>query len=246
MTQLWQGDRVVPVTRVEVMPNVITQVKNDKVDGYQALQIGYGFKKAKNIAKPQRGHLLKSGQETLRYLREFRTATSDFKIGDVITADTFSPGETVNVSGVSKGKGFQGVVKRWGFHGFRKTHGNKDQERHSGSVGAKGPAHVFKGIKMGGHMGDDNVTTTNLKIVEVDVANNLLFIKGALPGARHSLLVITGTGELKVNQNVKAEEVPATVEEVKAEETKVEEIKVEEAPIEEVKTEEATQDILEK
>jgi len=234
MTQVWVNDKVVPVTPVLAGPCVITQIKNQANDGYDALQVGFGSRKEKNIRKPQLGHLLKSQAKNVRHLREFRMESlPEVKLGDVIKVDTFVPGDIIYVTGISKGKGFQGVIKRHGFHGFRKTHGNKDQERHSGSVGPKGPAHVFKGTRMGGHMGDEQVTTRNLKVVSIDEVNNLLYIKGALPGSVNSLVIIKGQGELKIANpevqtpvEVKEEVLVAADQEAAAVAT---EIKVEEA-----------------
>jgi len=241
MTQIWEGDKVVPVTPVQAGPCFVVQVKNKDNDGYSALQVGFDTKKEKNIKKPQKNHIAKSGVNNLKYLKEFRDDSfSEVKVGDVITVETFTKGEIVDAAGVSKGKGFAGVVKRHGFHGFRKTHGNKDQERASGSVGPKGPAHVFKGTRMGGHMGDENVTTRNLQIAEIDSANNIIYVRGALPGAVDSLIAICGDGELKisVNKTAKDEEVVATTateetsvvadDNVESIETKNEEIKNEE------------------
>lgn len=199
MTQIWSGDKVVGVTPVLAGPCVITQVKIKTRDGYEALQLSYGERKAKNINKPQLGHL-KNLNIKPAHLREFRTDKAEtFKVGDVVTVGTFQSGDIINVTATSKGKGFQGVVKRHHFHGFRKTHGNKDQERMGGSIGPKGPAHVFKGMRMGGRMGGARVTTTNLEIVKVDEANNILFIKGAVPGAVNGLVLIAGSGDLQVN-----------------------------------------------
>jgi len=210
MTQTWRGDEVVSVTKVKAGPCIIVQVKTGEKDGYQALQIGFGNKKKKNIRKPQKGHLEKlksknSKLETnLRYLREFRFNNSgdsrktEVKIGDIIDVSTFKPGDKVKATGVSKGRGFQGVVKRHGFKGQSKTHGTKDQVRMPGSIGATGPAHVFKGVRMPGRMGGDRVTVKNLEIIEVDEKNDILLIKGAIPGARNGLILIQGDGELKL------------------------------------------------
>jgi len=231
MTQVWKGDAVIGVTRVQAGPCLVTQVKNEENDGYKAVQVGYGEKKEKNIAKPQLGHLKKAGRlagqkkkTEIRYTREFRlnkkgrNETAEVKAGDIIDVTTFEPGDAVKVTGVSKGKGFQGVVKRHGFSGQKKTHGNKDQLRMPGSIGATGPAHVFKGMRMGGHMGNERSTTTNLEVVEIDKDNNILLIKGSVPGARNSLVMIEGPGELKVASLKTEEETPAkAVEEEKTE-----------------------------
>ena len=184
MTQIWKGNDVVAVTKVQVGPCVVTQVKDNNKDGYNAAQIGYGEKKEKNIAKPQKGHLAKLKTQNsklktnLRYLKEFRiTDDVNLNIGDVIDASAFEQGDIVKVSGTSKGRGFQGVVKRHGFHGQNKSHGTKDQLRMPGSIGATGPAHVFKGVRMPGRMGGDKVSVNNLEIVEIDKENNILYIK---------------------------------------------------------------------
>lgn len=223
---MWSNDKVSAVTTVKAGPCVIAQVKNKDKDGYEALQFTLGERKEKNISKPQLGHFKKAGVKPA-HVKEFRfKGAGEFKIGDVVSVGTFVVGDIVNVCGTSKGRGFQGVVKRHGFHGFRKTHGNKDQERMSGSVGPKGPAHVFKGTRMGGRMGGDRVTTTNLEILALDEANDLIFIKGAIPGAINSLVMIDGKGEMKVN--LKKEEAPVVEETAVTEEALV---------VEEVKTE---------
>lgn len=227
MTQIWIGDRVMAVTPVTVGPCTVTQVKSKSQDGYEALQIAYGVRKEKNINKPQLGHFKKTGVKPA-HVREFRLDdASSFKAGDVISVGTFAVGDRIDVTGTSKGKGFQGVVKRHHFGGFRATHGNKDQERMSGSVGPKGPAHVFKGTRMGGRMGGERVTTKNLEVMAIDEANNILFVKGAVPGGINGYVYVQGDGELKVNL-VKAEQpkaeapVAEAAEEVKAEEAQAE------------------------
>jgi len=199
MTQVWNDDKVIAVTPVLAGPCVITQVKTKTKDGYEAVQLAHGTRKAKNINKPQLGHV-KNLDIKPAHLREFRVENPDaFKVGDVVSVGTFVNGDTINVTGTSKGKGFAGVVKRHHFHGFRKTHGNKDQERMPGSIGPKGPAHVFKGMKMGGRMGGDRVTTTNLEVVSVDEEKNIIFVKGAVPGAINGLIMITGKGDMQLN-----------------------------------------------
>ena len=233
MTQVWQEGKVQAVTRIQAGPCIVAQVKTSEKDGYQAIQVGFGKRNEKNIKKPQRGHLKKCKMPrlardrqnakckiNLRYLREFRISESekDLKPGDVINVNTFKVGDTVKATGISKGKGFQGVVKRHGFHGAPKSHGTKDQLRMPGSIGATGPAHVFKGKKMPGQMGGDKVTVANLEIVEVDKDNNILLIKGAVPGARNGLLLISGEGELKLkveSEKLKAEDRKQNTEETK-------------------------------
>lgn len=208
MTQVWQGDNVLAVTRVRTGPCPIVQIKTKAKDGYEAVQVGFGEKKEKNISKPQRGHLRKvraalpesekNSKFGLRYLKEFRCGSKDLQVGDIIDINTFAVGDTVDVVGISKGLGFQGVVKRYGFKGHGTTHGTKDAVRMPGSIGASGPAHVFKGTRMGGHMGDERVMVKNLEIIGIDKENNIILVKGALPGARNSLVSIQGAGELKI------------------------------------------------
>ncbi len=204
MTQVWRGDKVIAVTRLQAGPCPVVQVKNKEKDSYSAVQLGFGEKKEKNTKKPQKGHLNKlkvqnpNVKTNLKYLREFRSEARDLKIGDVIDVSTFSPGDNVQVIGTSKGRGFAGSVKRHGFHGHNTSHGTKDQVRTSGSIGATGPQHVFKGTRMPGRMGGGQVTVKNLEVIEIDQANNILLVKGAVPGARNSLVLISGEGELKI------------------------------------------------
>ena len=196
MTQVWtKDDQVTAVTRIQAGPCTVTQVKNKKKDGYTGVQLGYGEKKEKNIKKPQKNHV--KGLGNIRFMREFRTETGELKRGDMIDVSSFEVGDTVSATGTSKGRGFQGVVKRHGFKGTKATHGNKDQLRMPGSIGATGPAHVFKGTRMGGRMGGDQVTVKNLEVIEVDKENNIISIKGAVPGARNGLIMIKGEGEVK-------------------------------------------------
>ena len=193
MTQVFEEDgKVVPVTVVEVGPNVVVQVRTKEKDGYEAVQVGTGTKKAKNINKPTRGHLKDLG--TFRYLKEVKTIKSsedqEFKVGDKIDASVFAIGDKIKVTGISKGKGFQGVMKRHGFHGMPHSHGHHHVARHAGSIGQRFPQHTLKGMRMAGRMGHDQVTTRGLKIVRVDVENGLLAVKGAVPGNRGHLLLI--------------------------------------------------------
>jgi len=204
MTQIWQEDKVVAVTKIQAGPCKVVQVKTEDKDGYSALQLGFDEKKKKNIKKPQLGHLKDLGN--IRYLREFRTEESvPLAQGDSVDVSTFEIGDTVDVIGTSKGKGFQGVVKRHGFKGSKATHGNKDQLRMPGSIGATGPAHVFKGTRMGGRMGTDRVTTKNTEVIKIDIENNIIMIKGSAPGARNGLVMLRGEGELKFKKAEKKE-----------------------------------------
>ena len=195
MTKIFREDKVIPVTLIESGPNFVTQIKTKDRDNYSAIQVGFGTKKEKNIKKPQRGHLakIKSSKlknQNLRWLREFRVENLESKPGDEINVSIFAPGDKVNVVAISKGKGFQGVVKRHGFHGGPKSHGQKDRHRAPGSIGSSFPEHVFKGKRMAGRMGGDRVTVKNLEVVEVDSENNLIALKGAVPGRRGTLIMI--------------------------------------------------------
>lgn len=229
MTQKFMANgEVVPVTAVQAGPCFVTQVKNKEKDGYRAIQIGLGSKKKPN--KALAGHL--KGMENFRELGEFAIPEDDkgaYERGQKITVSVFAKGDVAKVVGTSKGKGFQGVVKRHGFHGADKTHGTKDQLRHSGSVGPKGPAHTFKGTRMGGRMGGDQITVKNLEIVDIDDKNNLLFVKGAVPGARNGLVRIIAPGEMKFIETAKEvsknEEKPVENQAADKAEVKKEEIK---------------------
>jgi large subunit ribosomal protein L3 len=213
MTQVWHGDQAISVTKVQAGPCVVVCSKNIKNDSYEAVQLGFGERKEKNIKKPQKGHL--KGLGNIRFLREFRVAAGDLKRGDKIDVSTFTVGDEIDVIATSKGKGFQGGVKRHGFSGSKKTHGNKDQLRMPGSVGATGPAHIFKGTRMAGRMGGDRVTIKNSEIVEIDLENNILMIKGGIPGAKNGLVIIQGEGELIFKAKEATEVVAPKEEETK-------------------------------
>ena len=195
MTQIFaDSGRVIPVTRVQAGPCTVTQVVKEPHG--TAVEVGYGEKK--HLSKPATGHL--KGLSALRFLRRFRidAASETITRGAVLTVDMFKPGDRVRVPGVSKGKGFQGVVKRHHFAGGPASHGHKDNLRMPGSIGATGPQRVFKGKRMAGHMGSEQVTVTNLEIVAVDPATNELLIKGAIPGPTGSFVIIKGEGDLTV------------------------------------------------
>ena len=179
--------RMRSATVIEAGPCLITQLKTDERDGYSAAQIGFGARKHTN--KPMRGHLQR--QVDLRYLREFKVDNpSDHKVGERVGVELFQKGDSVDVTGTSKGRGFAGVVKRHHFAGGPKTHGQSDRHRAPGSVGAGGYSRTFKGMRMGGHMGDEQVTVLNLEVIESDPARGLLIVAGSVPGARLSLLKI--------------------------------------------------------
>lgn len=193
MTRIFDeaGD-MIPVTVIQAGPCLVTQVKTKDKDGYEAVQLGFGVKKEKNTSKPLLGHFKKATVSPLRFVKEFPPFKDrEVKAGDVITVDLFENGEIVKVSGTSKGKGFTGVVKRHGFGGGPKTHGQSDRLRAPGSLGQSSyPSRVFKGIKMGGRMGNKRSTVTGLTVVKVDAEKNLLFLKGALPGARNNFVEV--------------------------------------------------------
>jgi large subunit ribosomal protein L3 len=192
MTQVWsEDDRLVPVTVIEAGPCVITQVKTAKRDGYDAMQIGFGEIAERKVNKPMAGHFEKAGVEAKRHLMEVRLEDGDTaRAGDQITVEAFADTKSVHVSGVSKGKGFAGVIKRHNFKGGPGGHGSHSH-RVPGSVGqCATPSRVFKGKKMPGHMGTDTVTVRNLDVVRIDAEQNLLIVKGAVPGAKGALLTI--------------------------------------------------------
>ena len=195
MTRIFQDDGVsVPVTVISVEPNRVTQVKTLEADGYRALQVTAGTRRASRVTRPQAGHYAKAGTEAGRGLWEFRLADGegeDIEVGNEIKVDLFEAGQTVDVSGTSIGKGFAGTVKRHNFHMQDATHGNSISHRAPGSIGqCQTPGRVFKGKKMSGHMGNVRRTTQNLEIVRVDAERNLLLVKGAVPGSKGGDVVI--------------------------------------------------------
>ena len=202
MSQIFDAaGNVIPVTFISVMPSTVIQVRTKEKDGYCAVQIGAGEKKAKNIAKPQLGHF--KGLGNFRYVKEFRlkgTAAgtdasanvSEMKVGTIIDASVFQEGDRVRVSGISKAKGFQGVVKRHGFHGAPASHGTKHAHRQPGSIGATWPQRVIKGMRMAGRMGADRVTVRKVKVEKVDAENKILAVRGAVPGRRGTLVEVRG------------------------------------------------------
>jgi large subunit ribosomal protein L3 len=191
MTEVFdEKGNVYPATIIKVTPTVVTQVKNKTKDGYESVQVGFGERKAKRMNKPLKGHLKDLGN--FRHLKEFRTDESnkELQVGAKIEASIFAPGDKVTVSAKSKGKGFQGVVKRHGFHGGPRSHGQKHSEREPGSIGTAGYQRVFKNRRMAGRMGGERVTVKNLEILKIDSEKNELLIKGAVPGIRGALVEI--------------------------------------------------------
>lgn len=193
MTQVFSGDKRQAVTLVAIEPQRVVEVKTKDKAGYAAVQVGFG--RMKRAKKSLLGVAKKAGVDyAFAGLQEFRTPADGYRVGRVLDAQVFAAGEEVSVTGVSKGKGFQGVVRRHGFHGHPATHGHKDQLRMPGSIGAGGVQHVFKGLRMAGQMGNVQRTVKGLEVIGVDPDANTLLIKGALPGARGSLLRIVGVG----------------------------------------------------
>ena len=196
MTQIFdEKGKVVPVTVIEAGPCVVVQKKTVDNDGYAAIQMGYGDVSLKHVNKPLKGHFDKSDVAPKRTLKEFRFADCDaFNVGDIVKADTFAVGDRIDVVGTSKGKGYAGAIKRWNFHRLKETHGSGPVARHAGSQGAcSSPSRVFKGTKAAGHLGNERVTVQNLDIVKVDVENNLIAVRGAVPGPKGSVVVISDT-----------------------------------------------------
>lgn len=196
MTQLFdEKGKVIPVTVVEAGPCTVVQKKTVENDGYAAVQIGFGDVKVQRVNKPQAGHFKKADVAPKKVLREFRLEdTESVNVGDVLKADTFATGDRVDVVGTSKGKGTAGAIKRWNFSRLKETHGTGPVARHAGSLGAcSDPSRVFKGKKLAGHLGAERVTVQNLDIVKVDAENNLIAIKGAIPGPKGGIVVIKDT-----------------------------------------------------
>lgn len=266
MTQIFTEDgRVIPVTELSVKPSTVIRVKTNETDKYESVVLAYEEKN--KIGKAIAGFFKNLGK--FRYIKEFRIdgQNIDLKPGDKIGLNSFEVGEKVKVSSVSKGKGFQGVVRRHGFNGGPRTHGDKDQMRMGGSVGATEPRRVFKGRKMPGRMGGDLVSIKNLEIVKIDLENNLLYVRGAVSGGRNALVTIIGGGNIKTYEEPKkiietpetnieepkiiesidnSIEVPITTEVEKSQETVEEVPKVDEVPVvpnkEEIKEETSKQE----
>ena len=193
MTQIFDANgKVVPVTVVEAGPCPVVQKKTVEVDGYAAVQLGFAVQKQQRVTKPLKGHFAKADVAPQKVLKEFRFAdTSAFEVGSVVKADVFAAGDKIDVTGTSKGKGTAGAIKRWNFSRLKETHGTGPVARHAGSLGAcSDPSRVYKGKKLAGHLGAERVTVQNLDIVKVDAENNLIAIKGAIPGPKGGYVVI--------------------------------------------------------
>jgi large subunit ribosomal protein L3 len=192
MTQVFDEEgAALPVTLIEAGPCYVTQIRKESRDGYSAVQLGFEEVSSRRLSGGQLGHLQRSGAPALRYLREFRVKEPDVKLGEVVTVESFAIGERVDVTGTSKGKGFQGGVRRYGFGGGPKTHGQSDRQRAPGSVGATStPGRVFKGKRMPGHMGSRQVTSENIEVEYVDPEKNLIGVRGSVPGPKGSVVFI--------------------------------------------------------
>ena len=193
MTQIFdENGNVIPVTLIEAGPCVVAQKKTAENDGYDAVQLGFMEAKAKHMTKPEQGHFTKNGLSLKKHLKEFRfDDCSQYNVGDVITVDTFAAGEKVDVTGMTKGHGYSGVVKRWNCHKLRMTHGVGPVHRQAGSMGANSsPSRIFKNKKMAGQYGNEQVTVLNLKVVKIDAEKNLIAVKGAIPGAKNGIVFV--------------------------------------------------------
>ena len=193
MTQIFdESGKVIPVTVIEAGPCVVVQKKTMENDGYEALQVGFGDLKPNKVNKPQKGHFAKGDVAPKKTLKEFRyDDCSVLNVGDIIKADTFAAGDMVDVTGTSKGKGYAGTIKRYGNASLKASHGTGPVARHAGSMsGCSDPSRIFQGKKMPGHMGAETVTVQNLEVVKVDAENNLIALKGAVPGPKHGIVTV--------------------------------------------------------
>ncbi len=194
MTQFYSAEgNVIPVTVVETGPCIVVQKKEPSRDGYTALQVGFGSKKAQRVNKAEQGHMAKAGKGAFEVLREFRLDdVSGYEVGQEIkVADLFKVGDLIDVAGISKGHGFTGVIKRWSFAGFPGSHGTHEYFRHGGSIGNRSyPGRVRKGKKMAGHWGDEQIATQNLLVVDIRAEENLMFVRGAVPGAKQGVVIL--------------------------------------------------------
>jgi large subunit ribosomal protein L3 len=200
MTQVWDNGKVVPVTVVQAGPCVVTQVHTPDKDGYSAVQLAYGAIDPRKVNKPESGHFAKADVAPRRFLVELRTTdASEYELGSEVTVEAFEPGQTVDVTGKTKGKGFAGVMKRHGFHGLRASHGVERKHRSPGSIGACAtPSRVFKGMRMAGRMGGARYTVQNVRVQNIDAEQNLILVRGAIPGPKGSLVLLRTAAKAKV------------------------------------------------
>ncbi|AGZ39190.1 50S ribosomal protein L3 [Actinoplanes friuliensis DSM 7358] len=199
MTQVWDNNKVVPVTVVQAGPCVVTQVRTSETDGYVAVQLAYGAIDPRKVNKPEGGHYAKAGVSPRRHIVELRTSdATEYELGQEVTVEAFAVGTPIDVTGKTKGKGYAGVMKRHGFHGLKSSHGVERKHRHPGSIGACAtPGRVFRGTRMAGRMGGKRFTVQNLTIQAVDVENNLLLVKGAVPGPKGALILVRTAAKKK-------------------------------------------------
>lgn len=204
MTQVWDNNKVVPVTVVEISPNVVTQVRTADKDGYSAVQLAYGAIDPRKANKPRTGHFAKAGVAPRRHIVELRTNDADsYSPGQELTVETFAAGQSIDVTGKTKGKGYAGVMKRHGFHGLKASHGVERKHRSPGSIGACAtPGRVFKGVRMAGRMGGVRFTAQGLTIQAIDIENNLLLVKGAIPGPKGALVLVRSAAKTQVKKGV--------------------------------------------
>ncbi|GAA3910619.1 50S ribosomal protein L3 [Actinoplanes auranticolor] len=199
MTQVWDNNKVVPVTVVQAGPCVVTQVRTAETDGYTAVQLAYGAIDPRKVNKPEGGHYAKAGVSPRRHIVELRTTdATEYELGQEVTVETFPVGTPIDVTGKTKGKGYAGVMKRHGFHGLKASHGVERKHRSPGSIGACAtPGRVFKGTRMAGRMGNKRFTVQNLTVQAVDLENNLLLVKGAVPGPKGALILVRTAAKKK-------------------------------------------------
>lgn len=199
MTQVWDNNKVVPVTVVQAGPCVVTQVRTAETDGYTAVQLAYGAIDPRKVNKPEGGHYAKAGVSPRRHVVELRTSdATEYALGQEVTVEAFAVGTPIDVTGKTKGKGYAGVMKRHGFHGLKGSHGVERKHRHPGSIGACAtPGRVFRGTRMAGRMGGNRFTVQNLTIQAVDLENNLLLVKGAVPGPKGALILVRTAAKKK-------------------------------------------------
>lgn len=202
MTQVWDNNKVVPVTVVQAGPCVVTQVRTAETDGYSAVQLAYGAIDPRKVSKPKSGHFAKAGAAPRRHLVELRTTDAgSYELGQEVTVEAFTIGTPIDVTGKTKGKGYAGVMKRHGFHGLRASHGVERKHRSPGSIGACAtPSRVFRGHKMAGRMGGNRFTVQNLTVQAVDLENNLLLIRGAVPGPKGALILVRTAAKVLVKK----------------------------------------------
>jgi large subunit ribosomal protein L3 len=202
MTQVWDNGKVVPVTVVQAGPCVVTQVRTPDKDGYSAVQLAYGAVDPRKVNKPKGGHFAKADVAPRRFLVELRTTdASEYELGSEVTVEAFEPGQIIDVTGKTKGKGFAGVMKRHGFHGLRASHGVERKHRSPGSIGACAtPGRVFKGLRMAGRMGGARYTVQNLRVQNIDTEQNLILVRGAIPGPKGSLVLLRTAAKAKARK----------------------------------------------